>query len=344
MTWTRVGCVTAESNSIAEFDILMDSGSINPGIVAVPNTGAYSVRCGVAFQAHRASGLLIPTSPTVRASWWFSNAGVYGAPAIPRLATFKTAAGTNALIITVSQTTVTLTCGALVGTCTLAESGLSSTNVWQHIAITYYKHPSAGYVTLYINGSPVITVTGAVALDVAGVFSGNGTSGTHSWGNYAQYDDFYVDVSDVFEVDECPDARRFIPSALVATLSSDFTLVGAANAHTALATHDSDTSYITAIVAGKRFVGTLADVTIPPEYSPMSVHVLDFAKRGDADSGVLISLIDGAANEDQSDYMKPGTSYTRQWSSYPLAPDAGEWTPEKVNDLSLAIESDGTFL
>lgn len=344
MTWARAGQVTGESNSVDEFDIDTSLGGSNLPTVSnvAANTGTYSVRCGVYNVGVIPSGIVFSEAICVRASWWFrhNNANT-NAPPIVRILDVGGVLAT----VTMSKSTVSLIVGGSTKESkTPAECGLDGLNTWVHCALTYYAHADDGYVTFYVNGTAVLSWDGAVVGSPTGVYIGGGQNTLQDWENYAYYDDLYVDTSSSAETDACPDALRFVPKLLDGTTSNvTWNVVGAATAHAALATNDGDTSYLGSIAVNDLFIGTLTDAVIPEEYIVSRVHTLDYAKRGDALSTVVTSLIDGSLNTDESAEMTPGTAYTRQWATFDLAPDGNAWNNTKVNDISLGVKSDGAF-
>lgn len=345
MAWVRAGIVTGEPNTIDEFDIDTSYvGSYPPAISSTAaNTGAYSVRCGVFNTNLSPSGITFAGAACVRVSFWFRHSGMAGAIGNPPIIRLIRSGGVGATV-TISSSSVSLIVGGTTqATATPAQCGLDRLNTWQHLALTYYTHASTGYVTFYVDGVAVLTYTGAVSNSPVGAYIGGSVSSNAYFLNYAYYDDLYVDTSSSAETDKCPDALRFVPKALDGTTSSEWTLGGAATAHAALASNDGDTSYLLSTAAGDLFVGTLANATIPAEYTVSAVHVFDVAKRGDALSTLKTSLIDGSANTVESAEMTPGTSYGRQLASFDLAPDGGAWDNTKVNDIALGIESAGSF-
>lgn len=343
MAWTRAGQVTGESNSIEEFDVDLSAGNVVPTISsAQAMTGTYSVRHGVNSVRFNPTGLTFSAADCVRVSFWFRhNDADANDPCVVRLRSTSTLAEVR---LNTSGNVTFYIAGTSIETKTAAQCGLDSVNTWQHISITYHAHASTGYVTFYVDGVAVFSYTGAVVGSPTGAYVGGQGGPSSYWEDYAYYDDLYVDTSASAEADACPFALRFVPKLLNGTTSNDtWSVVGAATAHAALATNDGDTSYLGSIASDDLFIGTLTDATIPAEHVASRVHTLDYAKRGDALSTVVTSLIDGSANTDESAEMTPGTSYTRQWATFDTAPDGGSWDNTKVNDISLGVKSDGVF-
>lgn len=342
MTWARAGQVTGESNSTDEFDVDLSTGSTVPTISSVQaNTGTYSVLHGFGTTQYYPSGMTFVAAVCVRVSFWFwHNNASTNDPCIVKVSSTSTLAEVR---LNTSGNVLLYVGGVLQQTKTATECGLNSLNTWQHLSLTYYAHASTGYVTFYVNGVSVMAYTGAVTGSPTNAYVGGRGGSSSRWNTYAYYDDLYVDTSSAAETDACPDALRFVPKLVNGTTSTEWTLTGAASETAALATNDGDTSYLLSVVANDLFVGTLSDATIPAEHTAVAVHTLDFAKRGDSASTLKTSLIDGSANTEESAELAPGTSYTRQWATFALAPDGGAWDNTKVNDISLGVESAGSF-
>ncbi|MFA6168296.1 MAG: hypothetical protein WC700_16865 [Gemmatimonadaceae bacterium] len=368
MTITRVGQLTAEFRTLT--DLALGPGAQSPSIAtAQVHTGSYSYMLS---SSPTSFGIPNPSPAAAhRFSYWLYHNGFQNDTQFPLLYTASTgniayespaihirahaAAGNLSIIRPAAGTTNVFDTLATVTT----PPALLVTGTWIHIGVTHKIAELDGFLTLYVNGIPAITLTGdtrlfgqnsgsnlfaAAATVVYG--AGNLDTGAVGWNSTIYLDDMYLDAY-VGEADAVVPSRGFLP-ALVTGAGANAAWTPSAGANYAAVDdnpNDGDTTYVKALAAGLVDTYALSDITVPTDYQIVQAIPTAYAKR--LDSGITSQLrmkawdganmASGADLTLQMDYTAP------VFDVMPLQPDGSAWNQTDFNACEWGIESRGAF-
>lgn len=236
-----------------------------------------------------------------------------------------------------------------------APSQFSTSGTWFHIGITHYIHATDGYLSIYINGTLLLTLSGDTRSSQSGStfstavakFWGGGAIGSSSGFNDSYLDDMYIDRMDG-EADAPVPSRRFL-MALPTSAGADaaFTAVPAvANYLNADENpNDGDATYNKALSANLRDTFNVGDITLPADHRIVAVLPTPFARRLDSEIAHQLSVhaYDGVTYLDSADLDLSMSYDVPVFARLPLQPDGSAWSEADFNNMQFGYRSRGTF-
>lgn len=357
MTITRLGQLTAELQTT--LGVTLTTGSTYPTISSTKaKTGTYSFRNtsnGAPF------GLSFGAVAAVRCAFFANHNSSLSAT--PQIVTLRVGESIVRVRWNVASNQFELILGygynsGFLNVAATADAGaFQATNTWRLLGIAYCCHASAGYISFYVDGVQVLTVTGdttvyasqATAKEPASITGAFvlGLVGTSSWTNYAYVDDFYVD-SCVGEADAPPPGRRFLFSlADGAGAAAGWTPLSGTNiSNVDENPNDEDATYVKALSADLVDSYETADVTLPADHGIAAVIPVAVARKTEAGVASSLKLLayDGA-NTALGAEQQLSTSYGLVWERMATQPDGSSWgsTPDDFNAAEFGVKSAGTF-
>jgi hypothetical protein len=325
-----LGQITGEVRDVREWTSQI--GSTAPTISNTKAmTGEYSVR----FAANTASiGLSFPSQSGLRCGTWLNHAMPSGSFTAHL---FRLRIGVTEIVRVqwVGNGNLQLLInGSVVAEISPQATAISQTNTWIALGLSYIANET---VTFYVNGLAQLRYA-APNTPINEAYIGGGV-----WGNYAYFDDFYVDGN--ISVDEAPPPDRFL-FKLVNDVgaSSQWTPVGASNNYQCVndAVPNNDTNYVVANTANLTDLYKTTNVTLPTDYKVSAVLPIALARAMAAGPTLRFVASDGS-NTTIRNERAPGMAYTYLWESLSQAPDGGEWTESKINATQFGYRSAGIF-
>ncbi len=221
--------------------------------------------------------------------------------------------------------------GTLLGT---SANGLIAANTWYFIECEALISATVGTVTLYIDGTAVLTLTGlnnknAGTTTMDSIRFGGGGAYSSAWNQ--DVDDNYVRDTNT-KLGPCkietlrPDAdtaqKDFTPNSGTANFSRvNETLV------------DGDTSYVQATTVGNRDLYTLGDLSSVPA-SVFALNICSFAEKTDAATRTIYNSVQSNATDSDGTAFNLAASYSRFDRIMETDPSGGgAWTASRVNAL-----------
>jgi hypothetical protein len=351
MTITRIGQLTAELQYTGAFQT---DGTNAPTISSTKaNTGTYSYRLD---SSDDPSGLGFAERTYMRASGWFNHNGLFNSSSKGILFLLypsgASISGAHYLIWVQSTNTLELyIAGSLVASVSAATVGFGSTDTWYHLGLTFKAHASSGYISVYLNGTLILTYTGntGTAGIVACYFGGRNSSiggAGSAWSNYLYVDDFYIDDTSG-EADSAPSGRRFLYSAVNgAGQNAQFTPVGSGSNYQNVddATPDGDTTYNRAQSSGLRDTFTTANITLPANHVIRAAIPVAIVRKTDAGLASQLKLhsYDGSSYQHGS-AQGVATTYGIVFERQSLKPNGAAWNETDFNAMQFGYESAGAF-
>ena len=301
---------------------------------------------GVSFQAN--------PQGTAQAIWGVSLA--FKVTALP-------AAGSNSIVIAtlVDSSSAQVTCvllpsggfqvfrgnasGTSLGT---TSTGIITANVWNHIELLTTINNSTGAVTLWLNGTSQLALTGQNTRSTANSTASGvliGGVGIGSPGSLTiSYDDIIIYDGQANDVNGNPDIHSQIGNCQLVWLlptgagsSSQFTPLSGSNySEVNAATPPGDTSYVYDSNIGD--IDTYAMAQLAGTVTTVkSVASLIHARSDSGSRGIEAVLYSGGGNTSHSGPSALSTSYQYWFSGWGQNPNNGSpesWTPAGVNALN----------
>lgn len=237
--------------------------------------------------------------------------------------------------------------GSTAATVSIATNGFSTTNTWHSIGVTYKADASAGFVSIYINGTQVLTFTGNTGTSASGVYFGGSGESSTGWANYAYFDDFYIDSASS-EADAIPPSYSFGWSpASAAGTSAAWAATGATPNYECVndtGAPNDDTDYVSATSAGLIDYYATTNITVPTGYAVNALIPTVWAKKTDTATASQIKCgarLSGSNTTNTAQSMI--TTYAMVFERHTAKPGGGAWSETDVNNSEMMIESAGTF-
>lgn len=248
----------------------------------------------------------------------------------------KDGAGSNQLELLVDN--------AVVAT---SAAGSFAANTVYHFGVEVYVHNTTGYVSVYIDGAPIIQYSGAHTGNEDILMISLGDHSANDWAAWLRIRDGYCDdMTGESGPNPCP-LVKFINTEVNADGDELEWDCSAGTDHYALVDDvpkNDDTDYLEATSAGLGDRLSKPAVTIPAGYHPTAVLPYAFAKRTDPGTGsqvkvgLTLSGVDSmAAARDLS------SSYAMIRERFTTKPGGGSWADADVDNAILRIESAGSF-
>lgn len=355
MTITRLWQAGAELQHVNELEENSNLGTSSSFTISSvkAKTGTYSFRNSSG--SANALGKTISSTTQIRAGVFLNHGGLTVSASIgvilavttnlaTPISTVRWNGNTGLLELRVNGSTVA----------SVAPGAFTTTNTWEHCAITYKADSSAGFFTLYLDGVQVLTWTGNTGTAITGVwFCGHQGGASGGWANTSAYwDDFYIDDA-VGELDVAPPSPRF--SFLLvngAGASAAWNLVGAATNHEAIddpGAPDDDTTYLWTDASGTKdyeaLANTVAGTTVPTGYSIDAVIVAAWAKKTNAGvaSTLKLGVRASGGTEVLGSAQSLATSYGPVFFRRTTNPAGSSWSESDVDGTQTILESAGSF-
>jgi hypothetical protein len=219
--------------------------------------------------------------------------------------------------------------GTTKGTSTV----LISSGAWNYLEVELTRHASTGAVTVYLNGTAILTLTGqnlgASSIDMINMQGQNDGVTMH-------LDDMYL-TNTAAKLGECRvDTLR--PSA--ETADQDWTPSTGTNnaANVDDSTYDNDTTYNSASVAGDLDIYDVSNLLFTPT-SVVAVQTLLNVRKDDATFRSVRSKVRSGGTDGNGATRTLGTSYQVYADIYPNDPNTGSaWAVAAVNAAQLGVE------
>ncbi len=351
---TRLFQAGFELNSIAEFNSeITDPNSGGSPVISSTKakTGTYSMRWqiltngrGWAFASNLAQ---------LRAGFFVNHNGLSNASnSIAYLVRLPNAGGTNPATIRWNGTNGLLEMligGSVVASVAWTSAGLSSVNTWYHVGVTFKRHASTGYFTIYADGVAVLTFTGNTgSQDITSIiYMGEGQATFGGWAASAYIDDAYVD-DDTSGSDVAPNSPRFLWSlANAAGTNAEFTPLSSTNISnvddTDASAPDDDTTYNSAAAAGLKDTFNTTNITVPAGLQIAAAIPVAWAKRSNAGISSQLDLLAYNGSLTTGSAKTPTTAYGPVWDRFVTDPSAAAWTEASFNAAEFGYKSDGSY-
>ena len=345
MSYTRFWQAGAELATGSEID---NAATLGAAAVSAQTTkaktGTYSFRfAGDTY----ASGKALSSAAAVRAGFYINHAGVSGTASREAILVYMPASS-NIIIdwLTTDNTLRIKEASTVRASVAVGTAGISSTDVWYHIGVVY-KGGACGFITIYVDGVPVLTYSGSLPTTVSGFYVGGRGTAFNAWNNFLYVDDLYIDVGDGSESDAPPSSLRFLWSqANAAGTSTNLSVSPSGSNYQAVdeAPPNGDTDYVYASASGVKDSYNTADITVPAGHVVNAVIPTSWARRTDAGTdsrwklGTLLSgtTVLGSA-------LALGTGYGVIFERQTTKPGGGNWAESDVNSAEFVHESAGSF-
>lgn len=342
MTIARLGQLTAETQFTGDF---LTDGSTSPVISNTKaRTGTYSYRNNTTTHP---IGLGFSAVSQIRAGYWLNHVGM-GSPGESVIFRWYQGPVKNEIWWDSTDNLVRITLDGLeVASTNVALTDLNRNDTWMHVGVNVKVHVTTGFVTLYVDGNPVLLFTGDTGSDgIEALYFGGRADTLGGWSTNAYFDDFYLD-SAVSELDVPVPSKRFLFSLVnAAGLNAEFTPSAGSNFQNVddSGAPDGDTTYNKALSAALKDTFNTANVTLPADYVIRAAIILAIVKRTDASTASQLKLhsYDGSAYQNGA-VQTPGTAYNTIWERQVAQPDATPWNETDFNAMQFGYESAGTF-
>jgi hypothetical protein len=376
MTITRQWTLTAERQTVD--DLLSFTATTVPTTSStLARTGTYSYKF---VTTGAAIGRSVESTDAIRAGYWFNHGGVAAAGAA---GLFVIGSGTDndqspLIFVIWDGTSNEIRVRRATGNDTFetldsvaAPASLIATSNWVHVAITYYAHATLGFLTVYINGTDVLTLTGDTRLSYWNGVAGGGSAqlfstaittvwaggriatsgyGSTAWDTTDNYlDDFYCD-SYASESDVPVPMRRYLERiANGAGVDAEWTPLASTNVSQIDdgqpngGANDGDTTYNKAEAANLRDTFTFDDITIPDGYRVVGVIPYVHAKKLDAGPQISLHLWDGSQYADSATLEVEADYTVETFYRFEEMPDTSAFDEAGVNGLEIGYMSLGTY-
>lgn len=236
------------------------------------------------------------------------------------------------------------------------DSALSATfaqtDTWLHIGIDCKIAASGGWVTVYLDGVEVLSVTGDTtggASSIDSIIIGSPRT-SDWWNNYIYFDDLYADDTTGESATAIVPDQRFLPITPNGNgSSSQWTGSDADSTDNYLLVDeippDGDTSYVETDVSGNTDEYAMSNISVPSGYDVAAMIPMAYAKKLNAGGSLDLKLktrttVSGTPYFALSSAMTLGTDYTLIWERRPLRPDGGAWDETTVNAAEIGITAD----
>lgn len=236
--------------------------------------------------------------------------------------------------------------GSTVDTIDAAAAGFATVDTWYHIGITYKADASAGFFSVYLDGTQILTYSGNTGTSTSGFYMGGDVTGGSGWKAEAYIDDLTLD--DITGESDAP-----VPSpeylwiiADGAGASTNLTPnTGANYAAVDDTTPDDDTTYVYGDADGEKDSYTMSDITLPASYGIVARIAVAWARKTDAGTDSQFKL--GSRSNGGTELLSSGktlaTAYGVIWERQTTDPDSAAWTETTINNSQGVIEAEGTF-
>jgi len=325
-------------------------------------TGAYSVRIS---QACKAAGIAFPSQSSIRAGAWINHLGPDTSEPYYRANIFTIITANHTFLVTwkVAGDSIAIAVDnvAVAVIPAISANGLSATNQWMHIGLTY-KAGAGGKVRFWVNGTNVLSYASEALENALGIFVGgnnplagtedpmaigeNVGGGLRGWTNYVHFDDVYVDGNVDVDVEPPPDRFLFSKTSAAGPVAN-WTPIGQSVNYQCVddTPPNDDLDYVKASAAGLLDLYKTTTISLPADHIIADVRPIALAKRLQPGPTLKFVAADDTNPNVVSVEKSPNTSYGYVWVAMPLAPDEEPWTADKFNnpDSTIGINSAGTF-
>ncbi len=227
-----------------------------------------------------------------------------------------------------------------------SDIGFLNSDQWFHIGLI--ADNAAGFASVYLDGTKVLTYSGAITgADWDLVAYGRGRQ-TNAFLNYAYYDNMYVD-SIASESDVVPPAYEFLPSYPDGADTADWTAEPVVANYLNVddgAVDDGDTTYnrVSTSAGALEDRHETADIALPDDYIIVAAHPYVVAKKLNAadDAQIEPSVHDGVVG-DYGDSLALPTSYAYLRNRMEDQPDASAWNLIDFNAMLFGYRASGSF-
>lgn len=340
MTVTRLGQLTAETGTIQEGVALGTPPALATDQV---HTGLYSWRWSGTTQM--GFGIPFPgVQQIVRASWFMrmgslSDGGV--------VCTMRKTGGDYAFRLRGNGDVFRINNSTNIGNINWISSGASA---GQWFACAFHAASGSdpdGLLVFYVNGTEVFRYMGDISPNMTSLLFGGPFSLTSGWTNNLWIDDAYADGLTPDEEVAAPPSRRFLPSRVISSFQSQWTVSGASTNVAAVDDfpgNDGDTTVVKTKVPGVEDLFAMTSVSLPADHVMRAVIPVAVTRRGDAAlDATLRGVVFDGMNKVQGEAKLPGVSHRALWWRFPAQPDASAWTPGDYAMMKIGFKADGTF-
>lgn len=351
MAWTPLRSAGAEMQHVGETNEYVSS-SYGGGSMTISSTkaktGTYSFRSGNNDYPRGYGGVLTQ----FRAGVFINHNGVSGTSAGRKsyLWVVPTTGIANVEVYWTHDTSLlTLAVnGSAVDTIDVGAAGFSTTDTWYHLGLTYKADASAGFSSVYLNGTKILDFTGATGTQADGCYFGGRSASINGWVNYAYFDDFYIDSSDGSEADAAPNSYN-IPFMLVNGAGDGtpgWTATGASPQYACVdetGAPNDNTDYVLAGAADLIDYYALTDYTIPSGRVVVGAYPTYWALKSDA--GIATTITPGlrlSGTDADGSALTPSTTYGIV-QGLVGRPGGGTFSQSDINALQLKLKSSGAF-
>lgn len=234
-----------------------------------------------------------------------------------------------------------------------------STGTWFHVGITHFVHASAGFFSVYMNGTRVFNYLGDTRPShwngTAQTFGSNlvyvlgpGTVNNSSVGfNGSFIDDMFIDSYED-EVDAPVPSRRWLPS-FPTGVGADAGWTGVGSGTNWQNVDDNpnngDTDYNKALAADLRDTFVYGDITMPADHRIVAVVPSPFARRLDSEilHKLSVHAYDGLIYGNSADLDLTMSYDVPVFARLLTQPDGTDWNEADFNAMQFGYRSRGTF-
>jgi len=343
MTITRIGEIHAES-SITEMILFGTDPPVRS--VTKAKTGAYSIRTTYGIEPWGFG--VSPAIAGLRTGFYLNHNGLNLDATIVRIHETLTASWPVELVWMKDELRWDLIInGVIQDQVTTASISFDVVDQWFHIGLIADK---ANYVSVYLDGTRVLTYSGAVTGANWDAVAYGHNRQTNAWYPYTYFDDVYLD-SFVGEADSALPAYQFFPTYVdTAGSNTGFTPVPVVANHLnvddgAVDDEDATINRVTTSAASLKDTHGVGNIALPVDYIIKAVHPWVVARKLNAadDAQVFPILFDGL-NYGKGASAIPAPiwwSYLRE--RFELQPDGTPWNETDFNNMEAGYEAGGSF-
>lgn len=347
MTITRIGQLTAETQSLSDF-LVPGLANLDPPTISTTKVrgGVYSYRIGGGTQPF---GLGFTARSSVRSSFYLNHNGLASTllNSRPKVLAFQIdslpiASGHYVQWQNNTANLELYIANVLEDSISVASTGFSTVDRWFHLGAVVL--PTG--IRIYLDGTQILSWAGNPGNIVAAYVGGNFSSSITTWANYAYFDDIYID--DVTgESFSAPVGRRFF-KALPNAVGNDanYTPVGAATNWECVdeTPDDGDSTYVNAASPGLKDTYNFASLAgLPASYVIHGVNLCAVARKTVAsDVKLVLNAFDGLTYEPSAELVLT-TGYKTYVKRYANQNDLSSWNLTDFNAYQFGVESAGAF-
>jgi len=358
MTRTRLWQTGLELDSLsAEFNGIMGNATYINIVNTNYKTGAYCLRVGGSAYTYDAVGYKMLPSETYQTSVGFHMKSQDTQDFDVRIFTLRTTAGVEMFRLQVDNTGTFYSFYVWNEARQIQQVGSDISidqNIYYHWGIDLKINASTGWCYVYKDGNLVASYDGDTDLTKIGRidFGTYPELGDNNFlgGNYAYYDDIFIDdTTGETSANPVPDRRFSLLKPDNNGIDSEWNGSDGNQVDNYLLVddipHDSDTTYVVAATTDLKDSYNLESFSLPANSEIRAIIPVAVSKKGDdTDCKIALGLNVSASGEQIESGQNIPTSYGLcTFERFTTTSGGGDWTESDINNAQVIIQSEGTF-